>query len=326
MPSMPHGGMNSGLNHHKILAEAFLEIIDTWMLTVIIGIIAIIIFLLIVPRKVMWMYYARQVTFEGKHILITGASSGMGEEMCKQVLDLGAKKVIIAARRVDELKRVKEECKDKKGEVDIWELDMSDPNLVLNDATKFARTVERVDILINNAGVSMKKNFVDFDFESCQTMINTNCTSHIALTKAFLPHLRASRGQLVFINGIAGLVGTGMSSLYSCAKFGITGFARSIRPEFKELGVTVSVIYPGNVQTDAIKNAITGVNKTYGKDDEFAEEYMKPADAVKDMLVAIHKGELDYVCSDETWHNWMTLYRNLSWWTEDTESTNDYRR
>lgn len=68
------------------------------------------------------------------------------------------------------------------------------------------------------------------------------------------------------------------------------------------------------------------MNKTYGKDDEFAEEYMKPADAVKDMLVAIHKGELDYVCSDETWHNWMTLYRNLSWWTEDTESTNDYRR
>ena len=53
---------------------------------------------------------------------------------------------------------------------------------------------------------------------------------------------------------------------------------------------------------------------------------MKPADAVKDMLVAIHKGELDYVCSDETWHNWMTLYRNLGWWTEDTESTNDYRR
>ena len=203
---------------------------------------------------------------------------------------------------------------------------MSDPNLVLTEATRFARTVERLDILINNAGVSMKKNFIDFDFESCQKILNTNCTSHIALTKAFIPLLRASKGQLVFINSIAGLVGTGMSSLYSAAKFGISGFARSIRPEFKELGIKVQVIYPGKVKTDAVKNAVTGVNRTYGKDDEFADEYMEVKDAVKDMLVAIHKGEIEHVSSNETWHNWMTLYRNASWWTEDTESTNDYRR
>merc|ERR1712060_424166 len=127
-------------------------------------------------------------------------------------------------------------------------------------------------------------------------------------------------------NSITGLVGTGMASLNSCAKFGLSGFARSIRPEFKELNVKVQVIYPGNVQTDYAKSAMTGVNRTFGKDDEFADEYMKVKDAVKDMLVAIHKGEIEHVCSNETWHNWMTLYRNASWWTEDTESTNNYRR
>lgn len=68
-------------------------------------------------------------------------------------------------------------------------------------------------------------------------MINTNCTSHIALTKAFIPLLRASGGKIVFINSIGGLVGQGMSSLYSCAKFGISGFARAIRPEMKDLGI-----------------------------------------------------------------------------------------
>ena len=115
MPSgYPRG---SNVNHHKLLIEALLETIDTWMLTAILSTIALVIFLLVVPRKVMWMYYARQVTYEGKTILITGASSGIGEEMTKQALDLGASKVIIAARRVSELKRVKEECKDKKGEV-----------------------------------------------------------------------------------------------------------------------------------------------------------------------------------------------------------------
>jgi len=75
--------MGGDINHHKLLAEAFLETIDTYLLTVIVSIIALIIFLLLVPRKVMWMYYTRQVTYEGKTILITGASSGMGEEMCK---------------------------------------------------------------------------------------------------------------------------------------------------------------------------------------------------------------------------------------------------
>ena len=71
--------------------------------------------------------------------------------------------------------------------------------------------------------------------------------------------------------------------------------------------------------------------KTRGEEEDLVNqdilEVEKPVgNAVKEMLVAIHKGELDYVCSDVMWHHWMTLYRGLSWWTEDTEGTNEYRR
>ena len=60
--------------------------------------------------------------------------------------------------------------------------------------------------------------------------------------------------------------------------------------------------------------------------DDFAEDGMNVSKAVREMLVAIHKGEIEHVCSDETWHHWMALYRHICWWTEDTEGTNDYRR
>ena len=88
----------------------------------------------------------------------------------------------------------------------------------------------------------------------------------------------------------------------------------------------MTVIYPGQIQTDISKKAVTGLNKTYGREEEFIEDGMVVGNAVKEMLVAIHKGEIEYVCSHETWHHWMAMYRNATWWTEDTEATNDYRR
>ena len=204
---------------------------------------------------------------------------------------------------------------------------MSNPEMVYHDAQKFARTIDALDLLVNNAGVQMRKKFTDFEFESCQKIMNTNCTSHIALTKAMIPVLRASgQGQIVFISSMAGLVGTGMQSMYSSAKFALTGFARSIRPELKDIGIHTTVIYPGKIRTDLSQKAVTGINRTYGQLDEFDEENMQVGHAVKDMLIAIHKGEIEHVCSDVMWDHWMTLYRGLSWWTEDTEGTNEYRR
>ena len=166
-PSGLGAGGGSNINHHKLLVSALIEQIDTWLLTVVLCVVGVLIFLCLVPRRVMWMIASRKVTYAGKTILITGGSSGIGEEMTKQALDLGAKKVIIAARRVSELNRVKEECKGKLGEVEIWEIDLTEPGIAFSEATKYARALDSLDILVNNAGVSMRQKFVDFDFESC---------------------------------------------------------------------------------------------------------------------------------------------------------------
>ena len=94
------------------------------------------------------------MSFDGKTILVTGASSGIGEQMVKLLAKLGAKKIIMAARRVSELERVKKECGETKSEIVIWSIDLSNPTKCFEEATEFAKTLDCLDILINNGGVS----------------------------------------------------------------------------------------------------------------------------------------------------------------------------
>ena len=110
-------------------------------------------------------WYLAKPDFKGKVILITGASSGIGEEICKQLCKLNAAKLILCSRRVPELERVKKECVAMEGcnckEIEVKQLDLSDPNKCLDWALKFG---QRVDILINNGGVSHKVGFINSDF------------------------------------------------------------------------------------------------------------------------------------------------------------------
>lgn len=82
--------------------------------------------------------------------------------------------------------------------------------------------------------------------------------SHIALIKAFMPALERSKGIIVNISSVAGLVGTGVRSTYSASKFGIAGFSKALRPEIKHKGVRVLMVYPGYIKTDVSKNALVG--------------------------------------------------------------------
>ena len=129
--------------------------------------------------------------YTDKTIFISGGSSGIGEEMAKQMVILGAKKVIIAARRLNELERVKKETRHPD-RVQVFQLDLNDPQDCLKKAKDlFAK--EKIDILVNNGGISQRDCFEDLDFTVCERMMNVNCTSHIAVTKAVLPGMKLYR-------------------------------------------------------------------------------------------------------------------------------------
>jgi NAD(P)-dependent dehydrogenase (short-subunit alcohol dehydrogenase family) len=89
-------------------------------------------------------------------------------------------------------------------------------------------------------------------------LVNTNFLSHIALIKALLPQLQRSKGHIVNVSSEAGLVGAGCRTTYSASKFAISGFARSLRSEVKHLGIRVTNVYPGYIQTGVSKNALIG--------------------------------------------------------------------
>jgi len=90
-----------------------------------------------------------------------------------------------------------------------------------------------LDILVNNGGVSQRETFENMDFDTTFTLINTNFMSHIALIKGFMPLLEKSRGTIVNVSSVAGLIGSGVRTVYSGSKFAIAGFSKALRPEVK---------------------------------------------------------------------------------------------
>ena len=204
--------------------------------------------------------------YTDKTIFISGGSSGIGEEMAKQMVILGAKKVIIAARRLNELERVKKETRHPD-RVQVFQLDLNDPQDCLKKAKDlFAK--EKIDILVNNGGISQRDCFEDLDFTVCERMMNVNCTSHIAVTKAVLPGMMARKsGQIVNISSLSGIFALPVRTMYSASKFALSGFGKALRAEVKPFGISVIQIYPGYVNTNISNNAMTGSGEAFAKKD-----------------------------------------------------------
>lgn len=128
---------------------------------------------------------------------------------------------------------------------------------------------EKIEVLVNCGGNSMRELFEDTSFSVCESMMNVNCTSHMAVIKACIPGLiKRKKGMIVNIVSVQGLFPNPCRTMYVAAKFGITGFAKAIRPELADHGIHVLNIYPGYIATNISKNALTGDGSKFGKVDE----------------------------------------------------------
>lgn len=182
---------------------------------------------------------------QDKVILITGASSGIGAALAREVCRRGAK-VVLAARSDDKLQEVARDC--------------SGALVVPTDVTDFAaceRLIEqtithlgRLDVLVNNAGQSMLSRFEDVqDISIFEKLIQINYLSAVYCTRAALPHLKASKGLIVGISSVAGKTGIPLRTGYSASKHAMQGFFDSLRIELMGTGVEVSMVSPAFVDT-----------------------------------------------------------------------------
>ncbi|MCO5229781.1 MAG: SDR family NAD(P)-dependent oxidoreductase [Chitinophagales bacterium] len=193
--------------------------------------------------------------FKGKKILITGASSGIGEAIAVHFAAKGAY-LLIAGRNLKELERVKSNCQKAEG-VEIILLDLENHDDLFDKAASIIHSHKKIDVLINNAGVSQRALAKDLPFEFDKKIVNIDLLGTIALTKAFLPSMLENKsGSIVTITSMVGKYGTPMRSAYAAAKHGLHGFFDALRAEVFDDNIQVLLVCPGFIKTNVSINAI----------------------------------------------------------------------
>jgi clavulanate-9-aldehyde reducatase len=182
-------------------------------------------------------------------VLITGASSGIGEATARLLAAEGAA-VAIAGRRTDRLAALRDELEADGTTVHLLTLDVTDEKAARDAVRSTVDALGRLDVLVNNAGVMLLGPVEGADITDWTRMIHTNVLGMMYLTHAALPHLLTSKGTIVQISSVAArVVGKG-GAVYNASKFAVNGFSEGLRHEVTERGVRVVLIEPGTVETE----------------------------------------------------------------------------
>ena len=226
---------------------------------------------------------------EGKIVVITGASSGIGRACAIAFAHAGCK-VVIAARDGDKLQELEESLRKSGGEV------LAKPTDVTNedDCKKLMETtVARfggIDILVNNAGVSMRALFKDLDLKVLHQLMNVNFWGMVYCTKYAMPYLLKSKGSVVGVSSIAGKKGLPGRTGYSASKFAMEGFLETLRTENLDNDLHVLVACPGYTASNIRKVALIKDGTAQGEG-PLDEAKLMTAEAVADAIVnaVIHR-------------------------------------
>ncbi|NP_001085784.2 dehydrogenase/reductase (SDR family) member 7 L homeolog [Xenopus laevis] len=198
----------------------------------------------------------------GNVIWVTGASSGIGEELSYQLAKLGCP-LILSSRRENELLRVKQKCLEMSNLEDkdilVLPLDMTQMSMHKDATDKALQHFGRIDILVNNAGRSQRSLYVETNLDVFRALIELNYLGTISITKHVLPHMiQRKRGRIINISSVAGLIGAPLSTGYCASKHALQGFFNSLRTELTTYpDIIISNICPGPVQSKIVENAIT---------------------------------------------------------------------
>lgn len=230
----------------------------------------------------------------GKTAWITGASSGIGEQMAKTFLADGGH-TVLSGRNVAELERVVAESSAS----DRCLLLPFDTTNYVNLAAKVSEAVTfqgGIDVLVNNAGISQRSLAVDTDLAVYEKIIDVDLMAPIALTQAVLPHmLERGSGHLVMISSVAGKAGVPMRTAYCAAKHGLIGYADALRSEVAGQGVKVLTVAPGSVRTNVSRNALSGDGSVRRTSDKAIEEGIDPAEVARLIWDAVSAGTREIV-------------------------------
>ncbi|RIA86536.1 hypothetical protein C1645_714429 [Glomus cerebriforme] len=190
----------------------------------------------------------------GKVVVITGASSGIGEELAYEFARQGAK-LILCARRVDKLSNVAQVCKDKYGAVDVTisKADVTRESDVVRLIETISATHDKIDCLVLNAGVSMGEALEKIsDFSVIKDIMDVNYFGSTMFTYHALPLLKnAEKSRIVIVSSLSAIIpGVPYRSGYNASKYALKGFFESLQAELINDNIFITIAYPGVVKTE----------------------------------------------------------------------------
>ncbi|MGM0530906.1 MAG: SDR family oxidoreductase [Bacteroidota bacterium] len=217
-----------------------------------------------------------------KVIIITGASSGIGKACAYLFSDKGAK-VVLAARNKEKLEEIGQDLQAKNRDILTVKTDVSVEadckKLIDETVSKFGK----IDVLVNNAGISMRGLFEDINPEVLEKVMNVNFWGTVYCTKYALTCLFKTKGSVVGISSIAGFQGLPGRTGYSSSKFAMHGFLESLRVETLKKGLHVMIAAPGFTSTDVRKSALGPDGKAQGNSPRDESKMMSP-DGVAEII------------------------------------------
>jgi NADP-dependent 3-hydroxy acid dehydrogenase YdfG len=195
---------------------------------------------------------------EGQAVLVTGASSGIGEATARTLAARGAK-VALVARRAERLEKLASEIAGRGHTALAVEADVTDQEQAIAAVERTVGDFGRLDVLINNAGVMLLGPIADAPTEEWDRMVDINVKGLLYMTHAAVPHLlEAAKDSprevtdIVNISSVAGRVASAGAGVYNLTKFGVGAVSESMRQELSRQGVRITIVEPGAVSTELV--------------------------------------------------------------------------
>lgn len=223
-----------------------------------------------------------------KVVIITGASSGIGKALAFEFAKRGCK-IVIAARNPENLKIVKDELLKVNNNILSVIADVSIENDCKLIIEKAIEKYNKIDILINNAGISMRAIFEDLDLSVIKKLMDTNFWGTVYCTKFALPWLLKSKGSVVAISSIAGHVPLPGRTGYSASKYAIHGFLNTLRVENLKKGLHVLIAAPGFTASNIRKTALVANGSQQGETPRTEEKLMSAEKVASYIVKGIEK-------------------------------------
>lgn len=198
--------------------------------------------------------------FAGATAVVTGAAGGMGEHLARGLAERGST-LLLADRDGDRLEAVATSIRDTHpgSSVTTFVVDLSDRDAVERLADDLLAATDRVDLLVNNAGVALAGRFDQIGMDDFDWVMTINFHAPVLLTHRLLPRI-APGGHIVNVSSLFGLVAPKGQTAYSSSKFALRGFTEALRNEQHSRGIGVTSVHPGGIRTNIARNARIGGN------------------------------------------------------------------